>query len=261
MPKVHVRDIELYYELNGRGDPLLLIHGLGSSARDWDLQVEFFSKHYTVVTVDLRGHGKSDHPSGRYSIALFSEDIHELIITLKVAPVHLMGISLGGLVCLQLAVDHPGIVKTLTVVNAWAKPMPRSFTDRVDIVFRVAVIRLFGMRMLGRVLSRRLFPKPEHEEVRREMADRWAGNDKKAYLKSLRSVLGWGIYDQLPRIACPTLVVSADQDFIPLTEKCEYVKEIPDARLVVIEDSRHATPVEKPDAFNAQILAFLRGTG
>ena len=78
MPILRCRDINVYYEIAGAGDPLLFIHGLGSSHRDWEPQVAFFSRHYQVITYDVRGHGKSDKPKGPYSVSQFAADAAEL---------------------------------------------------------------------------------------------------------------------------------------------------------------------------------------
>ena len=90
------------------------------------------------------------------------------------------------------------------------------------------------------------------------MAERWAKNDKRAYLASFDAIVGWGVQEQLSKISCPTLVISADHDYTPVAQKEIYVKLLPDARLVVIEDSRHATPLDQPEVFNATLLEFLK---
>ena len=109
MPTAELGDIRLYYEDFGEGEPLLFIHGLGSSTRDWENQVRYFSDRYRVVVPDLRGHGNSEKPPGPYSIPLFADDIAELITTLDLAPTHVVGLSLGGFVASQLAVERAGV--------------------------------------------------------------------------------------------------------------------------------------------------------
>mgnify|MGYP001951949000 FL=1 len=110
---------------------------------------------------------------------------------------------------------------------------------------------------IGKALGPRLFPKPEQGELRQKMAERWAKNDKRAYLASFDAIVGWGVQERLSRITCPTLVVSADRDYTPVALKEAYVKLLPDARLVVIEDSRHATPLDQPQRFNQTLLDFM----
>jgi 3-oxoadipate enol-lactonase len=93
--------------------------------------------------------------------------------------------------------------------------------------------------------------------LRQKMAERWAKNDKHAYLASFDAIVGWGVQERLSKVACPTLIVSADRDYTPVALKETYVKLLPDARLVVIADSRHATPLDQPERFNQTLLEFL----
>ncbi len=257
MPKLPVRDINLYYEVNGQGHPILFIHGLGSSTRDWELQVPFFSKHYQVVTFDTRGHGKSDKPPGPYTISLFAADTVELIKGLGLTPPHVVGISLGGIIALQLAVSAPDLVRSLTIVNAGPEFIVRTIKERLLVLQRQLIVRLLGMRKMGEFLSKRLFPKPGQEKLRQLFIERWAENDPQAYRDAMRAIVGWSVTDQLNTIQCPTLVIAADQDYTPVTVKEAYVARIPQAELKVISDSRHATPVEQPEKFNETLMAFL----
>ena len=215
MPKLRVRDLDLYYEVAGEGRPLLFIHGLGSSSRDWEMQTPFFSARYKVVAFDVRGHGKSDKPPGPYLIEQFAADTAGLIEALGIAPAHVVGISMGGMIAFQLAVDAPDLVRSLIIVNSAPEYVARSLKERLQVVQRFLIVRLLGMRKMGEVLSKRLFIKPEQENLRRLFADRWAENDKRAYLDSMRAIVGWSVADCLSDIRCPTLVIAADGDYTP----------------------------------------------
>lgn len=258
MPQKLIRDININYEIIGDGQPLLFIHGLGSSLRDWEEQVPVFSKKFKVITLDLRGHGQTDKPKGPYSISMFAEDIAELIKSLKVDPVHVVGISLGGAIGFHLAINHPYITKSLVVVNMSASVPIKTLKEKQMFFLRVLIVKMMGMRKMGEVLAKRLFIKPEQEELRERMASRWAENDKKAYLSSLKTLKNWSVLERLHEIKCPTLVVSADEDYTPLSAKEEYTALIPNAKLVVIEDARHAVSVEKPEEFNTILFNFLK---
>ena len=257
MSKLHVRDIDLYYEIAGQGQPILFIHGLGSSSRDWEPQVAFFAKHYQVVTFDVRGHGQSGKPPGPYSIPLFATDTAELIKSLGIAPAHIIGISMGGMIAFQLAVSAPDLVRSLVIVNSGPEFILRTFKERIGGLQRLLIVRLLGMRKMGQVLSKRLFPKPEHEELRRVFVERWAENDRRAYSDAMRAIVGWSVSDRLGDIRSPTLVIAADEDYAPVSLKEAYIAKMPQAELVVIADSRHATPAERPEQFNEALMAFL----
>ncbi len=257
MPRISVQGIHFYYETSGQGEPLLFLHGLGSSTRDWEAQIPFFSGHYQVITVDMRGHGKSGKPPGPYSIRLFAEDTARLIRALNTGPVHAAGISMGGMIAFQLAVSNPELVRTLTIVNSAPELVIRKLREHVRILFRKIVIRLMGMRKLGEILAANLFPEPGQEPLRRKMAERWAENDRRAYMDAFRALVGWSVSRNISEIECPVLVMTADQDYTPVSFKQAYTARMKRAELVVIPHSRHLTPVDQPEHFNAALLAFL----
>jgi len=257
MPKMQINGTDLYYEVTGKGQPLAFIHGLGDSTQTWEKQVAFFSSTYKVVTFDVRGHGRSDKPAGPYSIPLFAEDTAGLLRSLQLAPAHVVGLSLGGMIAFQLAVSEPGLLRTMTIVNSGPAMILRTLRQRYEIWRRLFLIRVLGMKAMGKFLGERLLPEPEQAELRRLVAERIAQNDKRAYLDSTRALVGWSVAEHLGSISCPTLVISADQDYTPVALKEAYVAQMPRAELVVIKNSRHVTHMDQPEEFNKVLLAFL----
>lgn len=247
----------LHYEEYGQGEPLVLLHGLGSSCQDWEFQVPALARHYRVILLDIRGHGRSDKPRERYSIATFSADLRALLEHLQTGPVHLLGLSMGGMIGFQFAVDDPAALRSLCIVNSAPEVKVRTRDDYWQWAKRWTLMRVLSLRTIGKGLAARLFPKTEQAELRRKMTERWARNDKRAYLASFDAIVGWGVEERLGRIGCPTLVISADHDYTPITLKERYVRLIPQARLAVIADSRHATPLDQPQQFNQIVLQFL----
>lgn len=252
-----INGIQLYYEVHGDGQPLLLIHGLGSSSRDWEWQIPQLSEKYQVIAFDVRGHGRSGKPAGPYRMQQFADDAAYLLRVLGAIPAHIVGISMGGMIAYQLAVSHPEVVRSLVLVNCAPELPIRTLKDRLTMWQREMIVRLLGMRKMGEVLSKRLFIKPEQDELRRIFVERWAENDSRAYLASMRAVVGWSVVDQLSEIRVPTLVLSSDEDYTFIGEKERYAAQMPQAEMVVIEDARHALPAEKPEEFNQAVLAFL----
>jgi 3-oxoadipate enol-lactonase len=118
MPRIRVHDIELYYEDVGQGPVLLLIHGLGSSIRDWEKQIVDLSQHFRVIMFDVRGHGRSDKPPGPYSIPLFATDTAELLKSLGIGSAHVVGISMGGMITLPFFLYLP-YVPFEFVIGVW----------------------------------------------------------------------------------------------------------------------------------------------
>jgi 3-oxoadipate enol-lactonase len=249
----------LHYEEYGQGPPLLLLHGLGSSCRDWEYQIPVLAEQYRVIAMDMRGHGRSDKPRERYSIRGFAGDVEALIEHLNLGPVHVIGLSMGGMIGFQLAVDQPHLLKSLCIVNSAPQVKIQNANDAWQYAKRWGLARLLSMETLGRAIGRNLFPKPEQDDLQRKIASRWAENDKRAYLASFDAIVGWGVQQKLARITCPTLIISADRDYTPVSLKEAYVKLIPHAKLVVIKDSRHATPLDQPQEFNRVVLEFING--
>ena len=261
MPMITVNGLDVFYEARGTGDSVLLVHGLGSSTEDWEPQVDALARAFTVVAYDVRGHGRTGKPAGAYSVSQFAADAAALITTLALAPVHVVGLSMGGMIAFQLAADHPELVRSLVIVNSGPEMVPRTVREKLGIVQRRFIVRLMGMRKMGEVLAEKLLPGAEHAVRRGLFADRWARNDKDAYLRALSALVGWSVTARLPAIRQPVLVVAADQDYTPVAWKQWYTSLMPNATLAVIPGSRHMMPVERPQLFHDALLPFLAAAG
>ncbi|NOY56396.1 MAG: alpha/beta fold hydrolase [Actinobacteria bacterium] len=257
MTMLHVGDLEMYYETLGSGDPVLLLHGLGSSSKGWVLQREPFAARHHVILTDLRGHGRTDRPPGPYSVPMFAGDVLGLLDALELRAVNVVGLSMGGMVGFQLAVDHPDRVKSLVAVNAGPALVPSTLRDRFGLWQRRILVNLLPMGKIADTIGNRLFPEPGQAEFLRLFKEGFLENDKAGYKAATRALIGWSVADRIDRISCPVLVVSADQDYTPVSAKQEFVSRMPTARLAVVEHSHHATPIDQAETFNELVLSFL----
>jgi Predicted hydrolases or acyltransferases (alpha/beta hydrolase superfamily) len=257
MPYCAVDGVRLYYDETGSGAPLLFVHGLGSSGRDWAEQVDYFADEYRVLRIDLRGHGRSERAEGPYHMAQFARDVAVFLRKMDAVPAHVVGLSMGGMVTLQLGADAPRLTRSLVVVNSAADAELQTWHDVWFYLSRRTAVQVLGMRRVGEILARKLFVKPEQEDLRREFVRRWSQNDKQAYLWSIDAIMGWSVWDRLSSITVPTCLVASSHDYTSVSEKQRIVDEMPRAELAVVEDARHALPVERPAAFNAVIEEFL----
>jgi 3-oxoadipate enol-lactonase len=248
----------VHFEVHGSGEPLLFIHGLGSSAHDWRLQVGHLASQYTVITYDVRGHGASQKPPPPYSMRLFASDAKALLDHLDIESACVVGISMGGMIAFQLAVDHPSAVDAMVIINSVPEFKPRGIGQRLHVAQRFLIVYVLGMPGMARVLAPRLFPGPTHEQLRKQFIEQWSANDKRAYLASMRAIVGWGVAEKIPQISMPTLFVAAEHDYTPVELTRTYAAAMPNAQLEVIEDSRHATPIERPEELNRVIEGFLQ---
>ena len=248
----------LSYEIHGTHGPLvLMLHGLGSRGKDWVLQIEGLQNEIRLVTCDLRGHGDSPSLPGWPTIGDLAEDVIGLLEQIGERSAHVVGLSLGGGIALQMGVDYPQQVKSLTIVNAAATlRVPR---NRLPSAFvRMALLLTGRRRKLGEWVAAGLFPGDDQQELRDVAAERIADNLSRNYLQAVFAVLRFDLRKQVHNISAPTLIVAGRLDrTVPLHAKVELAKSIPGARLEVIEDSGHATPLDAADEFNRILLEFL----
>jgi 3-oxoadipate enol-lactonase len=259
MPSTKVNDIQIYYELHGaEGKPtVLFLHGLGSSVRDWEFQVPAFADDYRMLLIDMRGHGRSDKQQGPYSMPLFVRDTIALLDQLKIDKVHLVGLSMGGMIAFQMAVDCPERIQSMVIVNSGPAVVPRTMKDRFAIWMRFFIVRVMGMRKMGETLAPRLFVDADQEALRQTFANRWAENDPRAYLDTLRAIVGWTVEDKINQIKIPTLVLCSDMDYTPTADKEKYLVKMSNAKLQILSNAHHAVNAERPELFNEAVRQFI----
>ena len=113
------------------------------------------------------------------------------------------------------------------------------------------------MRGLGRLVANKVLPHPEQAELREIFVERWSENDPKAYTETMAALGRWRSRERLPKITCPMCVVAGDEDFFPMELKEDLVSRVPDARLVVVANSGHLTPIDQLEKFNKIVEDFL----
>ena len=257
MPVVNLESIALYYEEYGAGEALLFLHGLGTDGRSWEYQRDLFAEQYRVILIDVRGHGRSAKPPGPYSVPQFAQDIFALLEHLEIDAFHLVGLSMGGMIGFQMAVEQPERLRSLTIVNSGPELIAQNWKERWQILQRRLVLNFTSMEKIGEFIGERLFPEPHLAEYKALFVQQMRENDPKAYKAATNALIGWSVRAQLGRVQCPVLVISGDMDYTPVANKEAYVREMPTARLQVIANSRHGTPIDQPEAFNTAVLQFL----
>lgn len=261
MPFLALNDIKIFYEESCTAEnsydmeTILFLHGLGSCGQDWQDQVDFFSKNFRCITVDLRGHGKSDR-AVPCDIPTLAADVISLIKFLEIPALHLVGISLGGMVAFQIAVEKPELLRSLTVVNALPELVLRGLKQHWMFYSRILLVKFLGMKIFAKVLARKLFPQKNQQELRRKFSKNFLQNDKKFYLTLLESMMGWSVVNRLRSITCKTLFIAAEHDYTTLSDKKFFAQKI-GAKIVEIKNSHHAVPFEKPEEFNKILQDFL----
>lgn len=258
MSKIQVNSIELDYEDTGKGNTLLFLHGLGSTKKDWDAQVPFFSKNYRVIVVDLRGHGNSTIPDKDYGVSFMTEDIKAFLDKLQIKNVTIIGFSMGGAVAFQLASSYPAYVENLVIVNSGPDFNSMGSLGEDLLKSRTHFLETKGLELLAKEISFNMFPEAHQIDLRNDFEIRCKNNDYNAYYQSFVTLMEWGLGDKLEEIKARTLVVASDMDYTPIEFKEAYVKRMPNATLRVIKNSRHGVVIDQPDAFNEVLNRFLK---
>lgn len=244
-----------HYTKTGTGPALLLVHGLGSSCRDWEDQRAFLSKSYTTIAVDLPGHGQSSPLGKRFELGSIAAQLLAVLNSEGITTAHIIGLSLGGAVALQLALDAPDRVLSLAIANSRACFKPQNWQDKLHVWQRLGLIRTLGPAALSHLLAKRLFP--NSSALRKRFIQRSRNIDKTAYLDTFNALLRWDIREHLHEIQCPTLIVAAEHDYLPPSKSRALAKAIPNACFKIIPHAHHAVCMERPEEFNHALENFL----
>jgi 3-oxoadipate enol-lactonase len=256
MPLFCNEGLSLHYLERGRGEPLLLIHGLGCSGADWAFQVAAFEKRFRVIIPDLPGSGHSPPPRGEYTIDGFASALWALLDHLDVSRTNIIGFSFGGAVALEMAARRPESVPRLGLINSLATYRPNDWRKWFETYGSATLVRLLGMRRAAWLLALRLFPEPWQRAMRDHAAAAVGAVPASSYLGAGLALARWAIIDRLDRLTSRTLLIAAENDFTPLAEKLALAAKLK-ADIVVVRGSRHGTPFDSVEATNASLLALL----
>jgi pimeloyl-ACP methyl ester carboxylesterase len=268
MPTVQANGIEINYEVQGDGEPMVLIPYLAADQACYAFQVADYAKQFTCFSVDLRGAGLSSKPEGSYSTELLADDVAAFMQAAGIASAHVFGLSLGAATGMWLAAKHPGRVKSLSLHSAW---------DRTDPYLRVVVegwqVMAQGLGSVTEMVIKGIFPwcfTPELYAARPEYVDSLADFVRgrpmppvDAFLRQSEAVLGHDARGLLGSIQAPTLLTFGRHDMVTSTRFAGPISEaVGDCELIVFEDCAHAPIYENVADFNGKTLEFLqRHTG
>ncbi len=248
--KIHFIDV-------GKGPVIVLLHGLASHSGDWEKQIDRLSESYRVIAPDFRGHGKTSLPSGPYKIKDLARDACALITHLNISDYHLVGFSLGGMVAFELALLDQPRLHSLTIINSGPGINVSYWTIKTKLLMRKLVITFLGMGYLGKMIGKTLYPDPKHSSLREHFENQMQRMDKRSYEYTLRAIGSFNVTNLIHTLTIPTLIVSSDQDYTPVSTKEAYAKLLLNSEVKVIKDSRHATPMDKPEALSNAVTEFI----
>jgi 3-oxoadipate enol-lactonase len=257
-----VTAIEVHHLVTGDADaPVVVLHNaLGSSLAMWEPQVAPLSDRFRVVRYDLRGHGGSPAPPGPYTLDDLAGDAVALLDHLGVRRAHHVGLSLGGMVAMRLAMTAPTRVARLVLCCTSAHlPPPRRWFDRAATV-RADGVGAVADGVVDRWLTDALAT-TDQELVGRLLA-MVATTSAEGYAGCCEAIAMMDLRGDLSAIAAPTLLVVGDEDPATPYEHAEAIaNDVPDARIVMVGPAAHLANVEQPDAVTGHILAHLEQEG
>ena len=254
----------LYYEVYGKGEPLLLIMGLGANHLGWAAQVPVYAHEFKVIVFDNRGTGQSDFPQGvDMTIPLLADDATALLDFLGIDSAHVYGISMGGMIAQEMALRHPEKVRSL-ILGATSPGGSHAVPPDPQAIAALTEQGSTGGGAFNPAVLDLLFSPAYLAEHRSELVEKFGGlanyppTSPEAFTAQLRAAGRHDTYDRLPDIAAPTLVIhGTDDPVLPVGNGRILAERIPGAKLVLFEGARHAY-MEKQAEADAAVLDFLR---
>lgn len=263
MPKVRINNISQYYEADGTGRPLVLIHGHTLNLRMWDSQVPSLVRDHRVIRYDVRGHGRSESPPTGYAYPLYAEDLAALLTYVELERAAIVGMSMGGAIALEFALRYPERVEALVLVSSVLDGY--EFSQEWNAFWKpfAQVIRANGPRAaieamwLDHPMFGTLRRSPTKFYVFRDLVLTYAGGEYLA-AQPTRLPRTWRQIERLGEITAPALVIAGERDVADILAVAGVLAaRIPGAEKQVIPDAGHMVNMEQPGAFNAALRDFL----
>jgi pimeloyl-ACP methyl ester carboxylesterase len=264
MPYVKVGDINMYYEIHGEGEPLVLVCGFGGDITRWARILPTMSRDYRVIIYDNRGAGKTDKPDTPYTMDMMADDLAGLLDAIGIDSAHILGISMGGMIAQNFALRHPGKVKAL-ILGCTSCSDPGEDPDNAgkDIVDPV---RLETMTVEERARSSLPFiysqefidnnPDIIEEEIAMSVNN---PVDVVGYNRQADAITTNDTYNRLPQLKMPVLVIAGDEDrLLPVKHSRIIASRVPGAQLTLLKGKGHGFFSEALDESKRIIDDFIK---
>lgn len=249
-----------YLEFNPTGvSTALLLHGLGATGESWGEQIPLLVKNgLRVLAPDARGFGSSSYPGGGVRVEDLAGDMLQLLDCSHVDRTHIVGISMGGALALQMVLDNPQRINKLVLINTFAALRPEKISVWFYFLLRFVLVHSLGLKTQAQAVAKRIFPAQDQSELRRMLVGQVLQADPQGYRAAMRALARFDVRSRLSEIRTPTLIVSGERDTtVPLNTQLSLARSIPGALHQIIPNAGHAVTVEKPAEFNKILLEFL----
>ena len=261
MPTQTVGDVELYYELHGEGQPIVLLHGLAGDCSAWKAQIEVLSKDYRILALDNRGAGRSSAPDYPYTTRHFADDTIALMDAVGISePAHVVGRSMGGAIAQEITLAYPDRVRSLVITASFGK------LDRYG--YRILhnineVVKAQGFAAAARHQALFFFPPPYFNENKEQLdaVEEMLANATgpvHGYSHGTHACLTHDSLDRLHQVKCPTLVMTGGRDVLCAADASRAIAErIPNCRLRVYEPASHFFLIQCYEESMADLKNFI----
>ena len=250
-----------FLDPNPSGWPtVLLLHGLGADGTSWTLQLPTLTgAGYRPIAPDVPGFGQSSYDGHGWSIRRVANQMAGLLEELGTGPAHVVGLSMGGVVAQQFALDSSQLTRKLVLASTFSVLRPEDLSGWLYFLRRFILVNALGLPAQAKVVAQHIFPEPRHAPLREMLVATISHADPRAYRKAM---LALGLFDsrkQLIKIKTSTLVITGADDTTVTPARQKVLAEgIPGARQVVIPDAGHAATVDQSERFNREMLEFLK---
>lgn len=262
MPKAIIDDFEIFYEIDGRGTPVLLVPGLGGAGSYWQPNMKEFAKHFKVIVHDHRGTGQSTHAKMQYSVEQMTDDMIKLMDTLGIEKAHLVGHSTGGAMGQVAAIKYPERFLSLVIYASWIKATPfmhRCLESRRELILKS------GVEAYVKAVPIFLYPPwwvNSHFESLKETEKQIFKtiSDPQIQVNRIDGILRFdGTRYLNNKIDIPALICCAKDDILtPMSVSEEIASYIPDCKTHWFERGAHAISQTVPEEFNRIVIGFLK---
>jgi 3-oxoadipate enol-lactonase len=259
MPFANNHVTRIYWDEQGTGAPILLIMGLGYPSAMWHRTRQSLPATYRTIALDNRGVGQSDVPPGPYSIALMASDAATVLDAAGVPSAHVFGVSMGGMIAQEFALQYPGRVRSL-ILGCTAAGGPSAQRAEPAAVEMLKARTWMSREQAAEAAIPFIYDSatPRHL-IDEDIAQRHPWPTSPAgYLAQLQAILAWESFSRLPQITAPTLVIHGKADRLVPPGNGELIAaRIPGAQLVLLEHASHLFSTDQPEAAHSAILEFL----
>ncbi|HTP45040.1 MAG TPA: alpha/beta fold hydrolase [Candidatus Acidoferrum sp.] len=258
MPFAQNDGVKIYWAEEGQGEPVLLLMGLGWSSDMWYRTKPLLASKYRTITFDNRGAARSDVPAGPYPIATMASDAAAVLDAAGVESAHLYGVSMGGMIAQEFALQYPGRVKSL-ILGCTAAGGPeaiRAKPEVFDVLMRQGMTAEEAARAINPFIYDASTPPSRIEE---DLAIRlqWVATVQ-GYTAQLQGIIMWEAYSRIAKISVPTLIVHGETDQLVPAENGKLIAgRISGSKLVMIPHASHIYSTDQPDAAHGPVLEFL----